>query len=149
MRTLLKDWRSRFPWIEPVAATYRPEMPKASTVYCGALNKFNLHLFLEFQHNAKPWAVGDFTVNVVFSRQMGAPSRWIGRDLEEDPEGSHRLGTLLFRKDKWWALRPNDNRYGIVWRPVSYASANVVEQAVEDVSKDVEQFFEKINQRAG
>ena len=150
VKTLGKDWKARFPWIRPAPVAYNPAMPKASTFYVGTSNRFNRHLFLNIQYSSKPWAVGEFTVNALFSSQMGAPSRWTATDLEPDPEGWHRLGMLLQRKDKWWCLRPTGGHYGVTWRPVSYGDPKeVVREAVEDVSHDVAQFFEKIEQRAG
>jgi hypothetical protein len=147
VKRLRKDWESRFPWVRPVDEAYSPAMPKASTFYAGAANKFGKHIFLNIQHNSKPWAVGDLTVNVIFSSRLGEPVPWIGRDLEPDPEGSHRLGILLHGKDKWWSLAPNGNTYGITWRPVSYHDPELVlGSAVEDVSVDVARFFSMIEQ---
>jgi hypothetical protein len=144
------DWTSRYPWVRPVGATYVPAMPKASTFYVGAANRFARHLFLHFQHNSKPWAVGDVTINAIFSSRFGAPERWLGVDLEPDPEGSHRLGTIVHGNDKWWSLAPNDNRYGIVWRPSSYDDMRqVLSEAVDDISADVAKLFVIIGERGG
>ena len=150
VKAVRTDWKTRFPWIQPVPIAYNPAMPKASTFYVGAGYRFARHLFLNIQYSSKSWAVGDFTVNVLFSSEMGAPTRWIGMSLEPDPEGSHRIGSLLYRADKWWCLRPTGGHYPKVWRPVSYADSKaVIGEAVEDLSRDVSQLFEQINQRAG
>jgi hypothetical protein len=150
VKRLRKDWKSRFPTVQPVAEAYAWAMPKASTFYIGLATQYGKHLFLNIQHYSKPWGVGDLTVNVIFSSCLGEPKRWIGRDLEPDPEGSHRLGILLYGKDKWWCLAPNQNTYGMAWRPTSYDDPeHVLTSAVEDVSTDVAKFFAMMEARGG
>jgi hypothetical protein len=150
VKRLEKDWRSRAPSIRRVDAAYCPAMPKASTFYAGTANRYGKHLFLSIQHNSKPWAVGDLTINVIFSSRLGEPVRWVGIDLEPDPEGSHRLGILIYGKDKWWSLAPNGNTYGMTWRPSSYDDAeHVLNSAVDDVAADIATLFKLIEHGAG
>ena len=150
VKAVAKDWEHRFPWIQRVSVAYHPAMPKANTFYVGKANRFNRHVFLNFQHSSKAWSVGAFTVNVAISSQMGAPTKWMATSLEPDPDGFHRLGSLVYDDDKWWRLRPGEGYFPRVWRPVSYEDSKVVvDEAVKDLSHDVSLLFEKLNQRAG
>ena len=150
VKAVRKDWKTRFPWIQPVSIAYNPAMPKANTFYVGNANRFNRHVFLNIQHSSKSSTVGAFTVNVAISSQMGAPTRWVGLSLEPDPEGFHRIGSLLYDDDKWWCLRPTHGPFPKVWRPVSYGDSQaVIAEAVKDLSHDVSLLFEKLDQRAG
>ena len=150
VKRVASDWRARFPQVARVARTYCPAMPKTSTFYAGADNKYGRHLYLHFQHNSKAWGVGDFTVNVIFSAHEGVPGRWLGPadlELEPQPEGSYRLGLLVHGRDKWWRLGAGEALYPTTWHATSYARVETVfDEALEDVSRDVDTLFTQIQQ---
>jgi hypothetical protein len=151
VKVLTERWRGDLPKVTRVRETFAPAMPKSSTFYAGRNNRLGRHLFLNFQHHSKSWHVGEFTVNVILSSNLGAPAKWLTLDNElgTNSEGSHRLGMLLYGKDKWWCLRDTDNQHGIAWRPTSYADpALVIHEAVVDVTRDVRQFLDRITEAA-
>jgi len=151
VKGLRTEWRVRFPWMTPVVTGYGPALPKASTLYAGNQNRFGRHVLVNMQHSPKSWAIGDSTVNLVFSTTLGPPSRW-GLDFElgEEPEGFYRLGTIVHGRDKWWCLRPSESIYEMVWRPTSYdRSDQVVREAIDDISADMERCFATLGHRAG
>jgi hypothetical protein len=146
-----KSWRLRLPMICDVDETFCAAMPKSSTFYAGSENKLDKHLFINFQHSQKPWAVGEFTVNVIFSSIRGMPNTWILRKNEEVQQGAEgfcRLGTLVHGKDKWWRLKSITNisaRPNLRWCPTSYEDeGQVIIEAVESVTSDICLLFETI-----
>ena len=145
-------WAQKWPGVALVEVTYAPEMPRASTFYAGASNKFGKHVFINLQHSSKVWAVGEFTVNIILSSAVGPPARRAGfhEELERGDDASYRMGNCLYRKDKWWCLLPADDVRGRKWRATSYSDeAQVFQEAAADVTKDIEAIFAWIEHRAG
>ena len=147
---LKKQWEFEFPSIRQINQPLGPLLPKASSFYSGVAHPSGWHIFLYFQHSSKAWQVGQFTVNVVFSRHEGAPGHPVTNYLMEGSttfeEGCYRIGPLLGRKDKWWHLK-DDEALSVTeaWRPSSYGNyANVIAEAIIDVSRDVRAVLHKL-----
>jgi len=140
-------WSAKWPGVDRVPEAFSPSMPKASTLYVGSRNRLSKHVFVNFQHNSKPWGVGEFTVNIVLSDRLGPPSRQVafGEDLQRGSDGVYRLGSIVHGRDKWWCLLATDNLHGITWRATSYADqSQVFQEALADVTSDVEGFLKRI-----
>jgi hypothetical protein len=170
LKVLRREWATALPNIEPVATTLSPLMPKSSTFRVrldAPAEGVASHLFLQFQHNSKAWAVGQFTINVVASSRAGAPTRDIRKPsaFHHGSEGYYRIGGLTHGPDKWWALaprvllkesvRPSHVRVQtstgetmiwptarrasiMVWRPSSYDNEDTVfAEILADVTADV------------
>jgi hypothetical protein len=139
---LRKHWRTDCPFIlQPEAGC--GSLPKASTFYAGIARPDQMHVYLYFQHSSKSWEVGQFTINVVFSKDEKPPSLshlcWTFEDCKTLGEGYVRIGRLVGSRDKWWHLK-HDKSSVITeaWRPSSYASQDIVlQEAAEDVTRDV------------
>jgi Domain of unknown function (DUF4304) len=147
---LKKEWRSDFPAIRQIKEPLGPLMPKASTFYAGVARRTGWHIFLNFQHSSKAWQAGQFTVNVVFSRQEGAPehpgTNFLKPGSASFEDGAYRIGPLLGRKDKWWHLKDDDAlEVTEAWRPSSYDQyGNVISEAIKDVSRDEQAVLRKL-----
>lgn len=148
---LKEQWRTAIPTIRPLEGSFGRSLPRASTFYVGVAKPSGLHVFLNFQHSSYASQAGQFTLNVVLSREEAPPGVQGGPFPPDDGvslgEGSYRVGRLLGgRKDKWWHLR--DDRPPIVteaWRPTSYAETDgVLREAVADVSRDVRAVLQKV-----
>ena len=147
VRQVEREWRVGLPTLRKIEQSYGPSLRKSSTFYAGSSNRLGKHLFIAFQHNSMPWAVGEFTVNVIVSNRLGAPSLLgPGLDLAGGAEGNYRLGQELHGKDKWWCLLPTDNVHGLVWKARSYEDqAAVFQAALADVTADVRAFLSKLD----
>lgn len=150
---LRKDWRLRFPAIQPVkkalGAMNGMSVPKASTFYVGMSPALGMHVFVNFQHSPKAWEVGQFTVNIILSKHEDAPEVWFKLspdNAQSFDEGSYRIGSLLGRKDKWWHLKCSSPAVLTeTWMPVSYGDeAAVLAEAVADVTSDVSAVLSKL-----
>jgi hypothetical protein len=148
---LRKHWREELPQVRPVDNALGPAMPKASTFYAGLSPRLGMHVFVSFQHSPMAWKVGQFTINVIFSRREGAPEGWGGPFAPDDgtsfTEGSYRIGSVLGRhKDKWWHLK-QDHPPIITeaWRPTSYDEyETVLNEVTADVTRDVREALVKV-----
>lgn len=167
---LKRAWARGLPNISPVDRTYSALMPKASTflVQIDELSEgVAPYLFLRFQPSPKAWRVGEFTINVIASRQRGAPRRDVRKPSAffRGEEGYFRIGGLVHGHDKWWALAPaRDELPGsmptfvrvvsstgetttrrtetpraiVTWRPSTYANEEAVfAETIADVTADV------------
>jgi hypothetical protein len=139
---LRKHWRAEFPFIRQCDEGCG-SMPKASTFYAGITRPSGMHVFLYFQHNSKSWKVGQFTINVILSKDKRSPRHWGPSERADDGsglwEGPRRIGHLVGSKDKWWHLKDDAPATATQqWRPTSYSDTEVVlREAVEDVGQDV------------
>jgi hypothetical protein len=146
---LRKHWQTRYPSVRPLTEA-RGTLPKASSFYAGVASPWGVHVYLYFQHSPKAWQVGQFTVNVVLASDEHNPSHWGSATNANDGspfwEGPERIGYVIGKRDKWWRLK--DRQRPIVpqtWCPSSYADPKVViEEAVEDVSRDVLTVLQKL-----
>ncbi|MFO0814670.1 MAG: hypothetical protein U0796_15725 [Gemmatales bacterium] len=141
--TLRKQWKEELPHIQPMKESLGWIMSKASTFHAGYSDKLGLHIFVNFQHSSKAWQVGQFTINLILSKEIGVPTgngMFIPADGVSFTEGSYRLGHVLGKRfDKWWHLKHDDAQIlGEEWRPSSYEDeVTVLKEAVADVTGDV------------
>ena len=167
---LERSWAHALPNISPVNRAYSALMPKASTCLVQldeVADGVAPYLFLRFQPHSKSWHVGEFTINVIASRQRGAPTRDVRKPSAffRGEEGYFRIGGLVHGRDKWWALAPKQEQlHGLVprfvrvvsstgdatmrqterpsaivtWRPSTYANEEAVfAETIADVTADV------------
>jgi hypothetical protein len=114
------------------------------------------HFILDFQHNPKSWAAGQFTINVHISTEFKPTANFTALTGYENAEdGFYRLGANCLGYDKWWCLRDRDRSIDDVmastlasfdpaaedlsffkgkWRPTSFTDdSKVIEEAIDDV----------------
>jgi hypothetical protein len=141
MRHVRTVWADEWPSVQPIEAAIGHSLRKSNTFEARDRPTNAPRLYLWFQHSCYPWAVGDFTVNLVLA-DPGAtePSLRLGLpgDFAQLVHGSYRLGDLIYGLDKWWCLRNNDRPYPMTWRAQSYGDeTDVFREALADVSRDL------------
>jgi hypothetical protein len=156
--TALKGhWRTALPDVKPLSNPLGP-LPKSSSFDAGFIPTTGQHVFLQFQTTWQE--AGKFTINLIVVDEGCELS-----DISENayawkcggrlPHGAHRIATFLenVRHDKWWYLCADredllidnadwrERRIRIRangWAVDNYENeAQVIESAVEDVTRDV------------
>ncbi len=141
--SIRKKWLKELPEIQSLQKPLGWIMSKASTFHAGYSDKLGLHIFINFQHSSKAWQVGQFTINIILSKQIGVPTgngMFVPADGVSFTEGSYRLGHVLGKRlDKWWHLKHDGPQIlGEEWRPSGYENEKVVlSEAADDVTRDV------------
>jgi len=156
MRALRDDWRLHLPTITPVS-DQSGWSPKSHVFYAGVCSGCALHAFLRFQYSSKSWKIGEFTLNAVFVRSVCPPEVLIpqtlplGERLRE--EGTYRIGSILYHRDKWWHLIPKEveeSKFSINWFAADYDDlSKVISEAVADVTHDVRSLIARVQISSG
>ena len=97
----------KHPFLSRLKESLGSDLPKVSSLNLGESPASGKNLVINFQHNSKPWAAGQFTINVNvsdglvvaedFSPELGS--------LYQFQSGYYRLGPDSGGKDRWWCLK--------------------------------------------
>jgi hypothetical protein len=148
---LLRRLQAQWPFLRPFDASFCVAIPRSRSLYCGVSPRYGKHVIVDFQHSAKAWNVGQFTINVHISEELAPTGNWtaLSRTFATFEDGFYRLPDCVEDRERWWCLRADegnawtgrrkDDRTLQYWEPDSYADPQqVFAQAADDVARYLE-----------